>query len=155
MRLTHRPLGFIPVTGPSSDDTTGELLMAVARTLRRRVQRALEKYDVTHGQSRALHVITRHGVTRPSEIADALRIAPRSATEVIDALESRGLVTRAPDPTDRRATRVEATEEGLRLSRLIADVRRAETERQLERLSDGDRTELDRILRRLLADDMP
>jgi DNA-binding MarR family transcriptional regulator len=137
---------------PSADETTGELLMAVARTLRRRVQRALEAYDVTHGQSRALHVITAHGATRPSEIADALRIAPRSATEVIDALESRGLVTRAPDPTDRRATRVEATEEGLRLSRLIADVRRAEGEQHFDRLSGEDRAELDRILRLLLAD---
>jgi DNA-binding MarR family transcriptional regulator len=140
------------VTGTEADETTGELLMAAARTLRRRFQHALESYDVTPGQSRALHVIVEHGATRPSEIADRLRIAPRSATEVIDALEARGLVARAPDPTDRRATRVTVTEEGRRLSRLIAQARWAESERHLARLSDADRADLDRILRRLLED---
>ncbi|GAB7003818.1 MarR family transcriptional regulator [Nocardioides sp. AN3] len=141
------------MNGPAADEeTTGELLMAVARALRRRFQRALESYDVTPAQSRALHVIAEHGATRPSEIADRLRIVPRSATEVIDALEGRGLVSRQPDPTDRRATRVEVTEEGRRLSRLIGQTRSAESERHLERLSDGDRADLDRILRRLLED---
>ena len=36
---------------------------------------------------------------RPSVLAERLRIAPRSATEVVDALEARGLVERGPDPT--------------------------------------------------------
>jgi len=152
MRLTHQALGFIPVKGSAAEETTGDLLMAVARTLRRRFVTALESYDVTPGQSRALHVITEHGATRPSEIADRLRIAPRSATEVIDALEDRGLVTRGPDPTDRRATRVAATDEGLRLSHLLGEARRAESERHLARLTAEDRAELERILRRLLED---
>jgi DNA-binding MarR family transcriptional regulator len=41
---------------------------------------------------------------RLSELSEHLHIAPRSATEVVDALESRGLVRRRPDPDDRRAT---------------------------------------------------
>ncbi|MDH2416624.1 MarR family transcriptional regulator [Nocardioides sp. CER19] len=134
------------------DDTTADLLMAAARTLRRRFAVALESYDVTPAQSRALHVVADHGASRPSEIAEALRIAPRSATEVIDALETRGLVSREPDPTDRRATRVAATEEGRRLSAVLAAARRQESERLLEDLPAGDRAELDRILRQLLAD---
>jgi DNA-binding MarR family transcriptional regulator len=140
------------VTRTDPGETTGELLMAVARTLRRRFQLALESYDVTPGQARALHVIVEHGATRPSEIADRLRIAPRSATEVIDALETRGLVARGPDPTDRRATRVVVTDEGRRLAGLIGQARREESERHLSRLPEGDRTDLDRILRRLLED---
>ena len=50
---------------------------------------------------------------RLSKLSEHLHIAPRSATEVVDALESRGLVRRSPDPDDRRATLVELTEHGL------------------------------------------
>jgi DNA-binding MarR family transcriptional regulator len=149
MRLTHDRLGSIPVRG---EETTGDLLMAAARALRRRFATALEAYDVTPGQSRALHVITEHGASRPSEIADALRIAPRSATEVIDALEGRGLVRREPDPDDRRARRIVATAEGERLSAILVAARRQESERQLGALPAADRAELDRILRVLLTD---
>jgi DNA-binding MarR family transcriptional regulator len=148
MRVNHDPLRSIPVR---SEETTGDLLMAVGRALRRRVAAALESYDVTPGQSRALHVVVEHGASRPSEIADALRIAPRSATEVVDALEARGLVTREPDPTDRRATRVVPTEEGRRLSAVLAEARRVESMRLFAGLSEADRADLDRILRLLLA----
>ena len=48
-------------------------------------------------------MLTAHeGGIRSSELAALLHLAPRSATEVIDALESKGLVARSPDPTDRR-----------------------------------------------------
>ena len=49
---------------------------------------------------------------RPGALAEHLRIAPRSATEVVDDLQERGLVERAPDPADRRATLVRLTEAG-------------------------------------------
>lgn len=134
------------------DETTEELLMAAARSLRRRFAAALEEYDVTPAQSRALHVVAEHGVARPSAIAERLRIAPRSATEVIDALEARGLVRREPDPGDRRATRVVPTEEGTRLSAVLGHTRRHESEELLAGLSAHDRAELDRILRLLATD---
>jgi DNA-binding MarR family transcriptional regulator len=147
MSLTQNWLRSIPVTG---EETTGDLLTAAARALRRRFAGALEAYDVTPGQSRALHVVVEHGPSRPSEIAEALRIAPRSATEVIDALETRGLVIREPDPGDRRATRVVPTAEGTRLAVVLAEARRAASERMLADLPAADRADLDRILRRLL-----
>jgi DNA-binding MarR family transcriptional regulator len=134
----------------SDGESTGDLLMAAARTLRRRFAAALESYDVTPGQSRALHVLVAHGASRLSEVADALRIAPRSATEVVDALEARGLVTRQQDPTDRRATRVVPTPEGERLAGVLAEARRAESERFLADLPAPERADLDRILRLLL-----
>ena len=52
---------------------------------------------------------------RLSELSDRLQIAARSTTEVIDALEARGLVGRRPDPGDRRATLVELTEHGAQM----------------------------------------
>lgn len=154
MRLTQIRLGSIPVgrrTDGGGRDTTGDLLLAAARSLRRRWAAALEAYDVTPGQARALHVVTEHGRSRPSDIAEALRIVPRSATEVVDALEARGLVRREPDPDDRRATRVVPTDEGLRLAEVLLEARREASERQLSVLPAPDRAELDRLLRALLA----
>ena len=126
--------------------------MAVARALRRRFSLALEQYDVTPSQSRALRTVVAEPGVRLSVIADRLRIAPRSATEVVDALEARGLVVRETDPADRRATRVVATAEGTRLQALIDTTRREESERFLTELPSRDRVELDRILRALAGE---
>jgi DNA-binding MarR family transcriptional regulator len=94
-------------------------------------------------------VLKRHGVMRLSELADHLRIAARSATEVIDALEARDLVGRRPDPADRRATLVEVTEHGISVLDAVSAARGTEAERVFGRLSPADRADLTRILRKL------
>jgi DNA-binding MarR family transcriptional regulator len=141
-----------PADQASGEETTAELLMAVARQLRRRFMVALEEYDVTPSQARALRTVAEEPGVRLSVLAERLRIAPRSATEVVDALESRGLVVRAPDPADRRATRVTATAEGRRLQALIHGARHREFDGFAAPLPDADRAELDRILRLLLVE---
>jgi DNA-binding MarR family transcriptional regulator len=134
-------------------DTTADRLMSVARSLRRRYGAVLAQWDVTPSQSRALRGVAELEPVRLSALADRLHIAARSATEVVDALEARGLVERGPDPADRRATTVAVTGEGRRLRRLLDEARRGEAERFLAALSEADRAELDRILG-LLADDL-
>lgn len=113
---------------------------------------ALAEWDVTPSQMRALRVLIRHGHVRSSELAAHLHITPRSTTEVVDALEAKGLVARSPDPSDRRATLVSLTPRGERLGDEVRRARGAESERLFERLSEHDRTELARILGQLLAD---
>src|SRR5215212_11760160 len=101
-----------------ADDGTaalGDLLMRAARTLRRRFGAVLAPWDLSPHQARALRVVSSGDGVRLSELAEALRIAPRSATEVADGLQERGLVARAPDPTDRRAVILRPTDQGRRL----------------------------------------
>jgi DNA-binding MarR family transcriptional regulator len=131
---------------PAGDETLAEAFWAVARRLRDTSQETLAPWDVNPSQLRALRVLRRHGVMRLSELSDRLRIAPRSATEVVDALESRGLARRRPDPGDRRATLVEVTEDG---TGVLDAIRGSEAERVFGRLSPTDRSHLARILRRL------
>lgn len=134
-------------------DGTGDLLMTAARALRRRFGATLARWDVSPGQARALRlVVAVDAPQRLSELAERLRIVPRSATEVVDALESRGLVARRPDPADRRATCVVATAEGERLAVLIEDARSREADAFLAVLPAADRAELRRILEKLVAD---
>jgi DNA-binding MarR family transcriptional regulator len=96
--------------GDASDASGGEALSeifwSVARQLRGASQETLAPWDITPAHLRALRALGHHGAMRLSDLSGRLHIAPRSATEVVDALESRDLVRRRADPGDRRATLV-------------------------------------------------
>lgn len=130
----------------AGDETLAEAFWAVARRLRDTSQETLAPWDITPAQLRALRMLRRHGVMRLSELSDRLRIAPRSATEVVDALEKRGLAGRRPDQGDRRATLVEVTDDG---GGVLDAIRGSEAERVFSRLTPADRSQLARILRKL------
>jgi DNA-binding MarR family transcriptional regulator len=134
----------------SSGDSTSDLLMTAARSMRRSFGEAMGAWDITPSQARALRIVGELGSVRLSALAERLRIAPRSATEVVDALEARSLVAREPDPADRRATSVVPTAKGARLRDALEEARRTATEQRLAVLGDADRAELDRILRLLV-----
>ena len=126
---------------------TGDLVTARARRVRRAHAEALAEWDVTPSQSRALRVLSSAGDgMRPSALAEELRIAPRSATDVVDALEQRGWVRRAADPTDRRATTLTLTAAGVALVARIEGVRRHASERVLDVLTPEQRRTLHDIL---------
>jgi DNA-binding MarR family transcriptional regulator len=131
-------------------ESTGDLLFGTARRLRREFGAALLEADVTPAQARALRHVVESGSMRPSVLAERLHIAARSATEVVDALEARGLAERGPDPDDRRATLVRPTEAARTELAEVDRVRREQSERFLAVLSERDRRTLDRILRILV-----
>ena len=131
------------------DETLAEAFRSVARQLRDTSQETLAPWDITPSHLRALRVLMRHGVMRLSALSDHLHIAARSATEVADALEARGLVERRADPDDRRATLVEVTEHGTSVLDAIRAVSGTAVERAFDRLSQADRAHLARILRKL------
>lgn len=131
------------------DESLAEAFRGVARQLRHLTQHTLAPWDVTPAQARALGVLTRHGPMRLGALSDNLRIAPRSATEVVDALEEARLVERRPDPDDRRATLVALTGSGEEVAAGIRAARAAEAEGFFARLDEADRTSLARILRTL------
>src|SRR6187431_717813 len=57
------------------------------------------------------------GTARPSqrELAELLRLDPSQVVALVDELQGRNLVIRQPDPNDRRANVVTATDEGAAL----------------------------------------
>lgn len=154
---------------PSDSADLGDLFHAAFRGLRRTWAEQLAPWEMTPHQWRALMTLMRRrpaGDTKagsliapedPSagepmrlkDLAERLRIAPRSATEVVDQLEAKGLVRRDPDPTDRRATLVAATAAGQELFAKISAERRGKSSEYFGRLSAEDRAELARILGQL------
>ncbi|MFD4183717.1 MarR family winged helix-turn-helix transcriptional regulator [Rhodococcus sp. NPDC058514] len=132
-------------------DTLRDLVMTSARALRRRWFVALEPWQLSPHEYRALHVIGREADRHPrlGDVAKALHIAPRSATEVVDRLEQRGLTERVPDAADRRATCVRLTAAGRRIIGELETARTADAEDFFAALDEHDRAELRRILDKL------
>ena len=137
-----------------AESSPGELLNQAVRSLRRNWAAELGAWDLSPHQARALGVVAESDGARLSDLARALRIAPRSATEVVDDLAAKGLVRRGPSPSDRRAVLVHLTDRGRAVSDQVRRAREANSERFFARLSEGDRADLSRILRRLM-DDQP
>ncbi|HIZ37427.1 MAG TPA: MarR family transcriptional regulator [Candidatus Ruania gallistercoris] len=115
--------------------------------------RSLAEWELSPHQAMALRTAHAEDGGRVSDLAARLRIAARSATEVVDSLEERGLVRRCPSSTDRRAVLVQVTEEGRALA---ARVERARKEAQLamfDRLDERERQQLEQLLRALITRD--
>jgi DNA-binding MarR family transcriptional regulator len=134
---------------PARDESLADAFGAVARQLRERSAETLAPWGITPAYLRALRMLSRHGTMRLSELSERLEIAPRSATEVVDALQARDLVRRRADPGDRRATLVEVTEHGGDVLAEIRATRGTEAGRIFGGLSAADRAELGRILGQL------
>lgn len=95
------------------------------------------------------HESDRHESMRLKDLAERLRIAPRSATEVVDQLEAKGLVRREADPSDRRATLIVATESGHQLFNDVSAERREQSQEYFSKLDPNEQAELARLLGKL------
>ena len=130
-------------------------LLLVGKLLEHRVGRTLEDLDLALWAFDVLATLRRQGAPfrlTPTELSRATLLTPGAMTNRIDRLEEAGLVRREAKPTDRRGVRVELTERGRELADRAIEARLAEAESAVASLSERDRSSLERILRRLLAD---
>ena len=141
-----------------AEDPTGAVLdglFRATRRLRAASARGLTPLGLTPFQERAVRVLTRSdpdGI-RMGELADRLGVVPRSATGVVDDLETTGLVRRTPDPVSRRSVLVSLTDQGRRLQDDLRAARRIAGEELLAPLSTDQRRTLADLLAALVADD--
>lgn len=128
-----------------------DLLHAVNRTIRKAAVAAQPEGAPSPAEARALRVLGgAAGGMRMSELADALRIARRSTTSVVDALVAAGRVSRHADPRDGRAVVVELTADG-RAELARASRRRAAAGAEvLSALTPDELVTLTRLLARLV-----
>ncbi|HEY2638656.1 MAG TPA: MarR family transcriptional regulator [Streptosporangiaceae bacterium] len=80
------------------------------------------------------------------EVSEILHVSPRTVTDMIDGLESRGLVARGPHPADRRVTLLRLTPDGRRQLAIAATLAQASDGAAISGLS----TEEQQTLRYLL-----
>jgi DNA-binding MarR family transcriptional regulator len=87
----------------------------------------------------------------PTRLFKGLMLSSAGITSRLDGLESRGLVKRTPDPTDRRAVQVELTEAGRKLlDEAVAANTKSEGE-LLSGLTAAETATLGKLLRKMLA----
>ena len=85
-------------------------LAETSRTLRRHFDRRASALGVTTAQWRALAWLGHEPGLKQVELAERLDVEPITAGRIIDRLEESGLVSRQPDPVDRRVWRLTLTE---------------------------------------------
>lgn len=86
------------------------------RTLTGRMRRRLARESPpglpSMAEGSVLSFLERHGSSSQSDAARSLGMQPQSLGAIVVALQSRGLIARERDPSDRRAFRVELTPAG-------------------------------------------
>ena len=136
-----------------------EDLGALSARVTRRLIDAERPLLAAHGLSMWAYIALSHLARQPAGtqlgLAEAIRYDKTRLIGLLDELERNGLITRTPDPTDRRARTVNLTPAGKkRHAAAQADVRAMEDE-FLGDLSATERDRLRRVLARLANDHPP
>jgi DNA-binding MarR family transcriptional regulator len=150
------PVQTLPPTEAEAGDATlgagfGLLIFRLARASAWRLGRSLRESGLRWPEFAVLHHLDAQGAVAQRELAMALRIQPSNLVALLDQLEKRGFLDRAPDPEDRRRHRVELTPQGRQaVEKAREATRRAERE-LLGPLSVEDRRQFRALLVRLTA----
>lgn len=80
--------------------------------MRRAARAADPQNTLTVAQLELMASVAEHPGARPGELARRLRLAPNTVTTLINALAPRGLITRTPATSDRRAIAMHLTGAG-------------------------------------------
>lgn len=88
-----------------------ELFWTISQAFYTNYDEAAEARDLTRMQAFVLANLL-SGPQPMRRLADSLKCEPSNITGLVDRMEARGLVTREPDPEDRRVKNITATELG-------------------------------------------
>jgi len=124
----------------------------LARHLKSTMQTAVAEVGLQDFEYQTLHsLMTRDtpGTASPTDLADDLCVSGAGMTGRLDGLEKAGWVQRTPSPDDRRRVVVEITKSGAEIWRRAMATRRSQEEEMVGVLSERERAQLDRLLKKL------
>jgi DNA-binding MarR family transcriptional regulator len=141
-----------PDLDPSAKHVTGRVIR-LAGIIQDSFREAFASLGINDGDFGILSPLRRAGAPfelTPTELARHRMITSGGMTAALDRLEDKGLLTRAPNPADRRGSLVRLTDEGRRVID-EAMVRHTEVEHRIvAALPPEDRNRLGSLLRTLL-----
>ncbi|MCZ4278990.1 MarR family winged helix-turn-helix transcriptional regulator [Rhodococcoides yunnanense] len=100
------------------------------------MDRGVKQLGLTSIRARLLHAVFQLGPQRQRQLSDALGCSAQQVAAVLDVLSDKGLISRQPDPTDRRAFLVSLSQQGDALARDIESYRATAAEWLLKDISD-------------------
>lgn len=144
---------YVAAGGEESVQRVITALYGVTKKLDHWYGRQLADLGLAQGEWAVLAALAKAHESRvtPSQLAELTSVAPSSMTHRLDKMAQRGLIERAPDPTNRTRILVSLTGEGWDLFASAvreADVVESDT---LRRLTEGERHELARLLEVVIA----
>ncbi|MEW2070372.1 MarR family winged helix-turn-helix transcriptional regulator [Streptomyces sp. NPDC007346] len=123
----------------------------VARLHRIAAGKLLKGLGLYPGQELLMMHLWDVGPVRQAELIKTLDLDPSTVTKMLQRLEQTGHVRRRPDPDDRRAVLVEATDESCALHTAVRDAWDSLEEQTLAGLESDERGELTRLLAKVEA----
>ena len=127
-------------------DEVARRLHGVAIRLLRMVRREDRETGISGPRLSALSVLVFGGPTSLAGLAAAEQVSAPTMSRVVEGLARAGLVTREPEPGNRRRVRIAATEAG---TKLLEEGRRRRVRAlsaRLSRLADSERRALERAV---------
>ncbi|MBX5465043.1 MAG: MarR family transcriptional regulator [Clostridia bacterium] len=131
-------------------DEVSDSLVALCQLIRRRTH-PVRRGEMTPEQFWLLHRLERRGPLSIGRLAEELGVSQSSVTVSCQRLERMGWLRRRRLSSDERVVEVELTGEGGERLASWREARRRLVAELLEPLADGERAELGRLLRRVLA----
>src|SRR5690606_32864594 len=132
---------------PDSGASLGLLFRQLrdAMWARMKLELARVGHDLTFSQYVTLKKLAL-GTAGVTDLARAAELNPGAMTRLLDRLESKGLVARANDPSDRRAWRIRLTETGQRVWRDNSLCAERVRDQALAGLDEAERAQFFRLL---------
>jgi DNA-binding MarR family transcriptional regulator len=130
------------VSEPGRDDLDVARLYVALGRLTRAVRRDSSEALVGHGALSALATLVTEGPQRAGALAETEGVTAPAMTRILNSLDELGYVVRRPDPADRRASVVDATDRGRELVTSGRALRLRALQDRLGRLPDDERVAL-------------
>ena len=140
-----------PARPPSLTELPSYLASQVSKYGRRHLELVLGEHELRLVHHAVLSALDDFGPLSQQQLADALDLDKSHLVGRIDALESRELVTREPDPVDRRRHALTLTPVGKALIDQLRPVALASQRQFLATLGADEQETLVSLLRRVLA----
>jgi DNA-binding MarR family transcriptional regulator len=141
---------------PQYDVAPREMLMRLSRIqtlIERQAKAVLAEHGLTFYGYKILAVLRRAGPdyqVTPGDLSRGLYVMSGTLTHQLDQLEEAGLVTRLPDPSDRRGVLVKLTAKGKRQIETALIANNARQQQALAPLTPEERAAAENILRKVL-----
>ncbi|RDG35376.1 MarR family winged helix-turn-helix transcriptional regulator [Streptomyces corynorhini] len=126
-------------------------LSRVARLHRIAAAKLLRNTGLYPGQELLMMHLWDEPAVRQAELIKSMDLDPSTVTKMLQRLDSSGYVRRSPDPADRRAVLVSATEDSCALRDEVKEAWDQLEEHTLAGLDDAERAELTRLLAKVEA----
>jgi DNA-binding MarR family transcriptional regulator len=126
---------------------------SLGKYLKRSADETFAAYGLNHGEWKVLLTLRRSGepyLRSPGWLAEHLNLSSGAMTNRLDRLEESNLIRRLPDPNDRRALKVELTDEGHRVWRESIGAQATKEAEIASTLTEGEKEQLTTLLRKLM-----